>query len=377
MVERGAGGQPVGPEPEANLSPAFSPADAVDLIIVNWNGRQHLERCLPALAAQRLAPAQILVADNASSDGSQAWLRETWPRVRLLELEANLGFAEANNRAIRASRSPWVALLNNDTLPEPGWLEALLDAARGQPRVGSVASCMLFLEDPGMVQSAGIALDPTGIAWDRLGGAAADRGAVPGGVFGASAGAALYRRAALEDVAEPDAEGRPSVFDPDFFMYLEDVDLAWRLRLRGWTSVYAPEARVLHQGSASSGEGSPFKNRLLARNKVWTLVKDYPGRPFLLRLPLILAYDLASAPYRLIVQGQTAAFAGRLAALSGLGAALAKRRRIQARRRATWSELRAAMSPLEAPWAVLARYAHLSGRREAGPARSGSGEPRA
>ena len=364
-------------EQGAVMSQTASPADAVDLIIVNWNGRQHLERCLPALAAQRLSPTQILVADNGSSDGSQAWLREAWPQVRLLELEANLGFAEANNRAIRASHAPWVALLNNDTLPEPGWLEALLLAAQQQPRVGSVASCMLFLEDPGMVQSAGIALDPTGIAWDRLGGAPADRAAEPGRVFGASAGAALYRRAALEDVAEPDAEGRPAIFDPDFFMYLEDVDLAWRLRLRAWEAVYAPEARVLHQGSASSGEGSPFKNRLLARNKVWTLVKDYPSRPLLARLPLILAYDLASAPYRLIVQGQTAAFAGRLAALADLGAALAKRRRIQARRRATWADLQAAMSPLEAPWAVLARYAHLSGRREPGPTPTGVGEPRA
>ena len=157
------------------------------------------------------------------------------------------------------------------------------------------------------------------------------------------------------------------VLDEGFFLYKEDVDLAWRLRLRGWDAAYAPAARVLHEGSASSGEGSPFKNRLLARNKVWTLIKDYPLGPLLAHLPLVLAYDLGSAPYRLIFQGQTAAFSGRAAALAGFRGALAKRRRIQARRRIIWAELRAAMSPLETPWAVLRRYAHLSGKREAGP----------
>jgi len=163
----------------------------------------------------------------------------------------------------------------------------------------------------------------------------------------------------------PDAEGRPAYFDPDFFMYLEDVDLAWRLRLRGWQGVYEPAAVVLHAGSASSGEGSPFKNRLLARNKAWTLVKNYPTWPLLLRLPLVLAYDLGSAPYRLIVQGQTAAFSGRIDALRGLADALRKRKRIQAGRSAGWPELRAAMERLEPPWAVLRRYRHLKREREA------------
>ncbi len=336
----------------------------IDLIIVSWNGREHLARCLPALREQRLAPTRILVADNGSEDGSQAWLREHWPEVDLLDLGRNLGFAEANNRAIRASSAPWVALLNNDTRPEPAWLEALWEAARDRPRLGSVASCMLFWDEPDRIQSAGIALDATGIAWDRLGGAPAGEGEREAAVFGASAGAALYRRAALEDVAEPDARGRPAVFDPDFFMYLEDVDLAWRLRLRGWEAAYAPAARVLHQGSASSGEGSPFKNRLLARNKVWTLIKDYPTLPLLARLPLVLAYDLGSAPYRLLLQGQSSALLGRLDALAGLRAALRKRRRIQARRRAGWPVIRAAMAPVEPPWAIPGRYRHLTPRRQ-------------
>ncbi len=336
--------------------------ERVAVILVNWNGRPHLERCLPALAAQTWPALEVVVVDNASSDGSVAWLEAAWPAVRVIALDRNAGFAEANNRAIGTTDAPWVALLNNDTLPDPGWLAALVAAAAGDPRIASVASRMLFLDAPGVINSAGIAVDPTGIAWDRLGGAPATAGDAPAEVFGASAGAALFRRTALDDVAEPGPEGRAAVFDPRFFMYLEDVDLAWRLRLRGWRSVYAPGARVLHHGSASSGEGSPFKNRLLARNKVWTVIKSYPTWPLAAWWPLVLAYDLASAPYRWIAQGQTAALRGRLDALAGLRPVLAQRRRVQARRTAAWSEIAAAMAPLDPPWAVLRRYRHLRGR---------------
>jgi GT2 family glycosyltransferase len=339
-------------------------APEVSVILVNWNGWSHLERCLPALLAQEGPSFEVLVADNGSSDGSQAHLKERWPNVRLLELGDNLGFAEANNRAIRESHTPWVVLLNNDTEPRPGWLAALVQRVASDPAIASVASLMLFMDRPEMVNSAGIALDETGIAWDLLGGAKAEEAQRELKVFGPSAGAALYRREALDEVAMPDARGLPAYFDPDFFMYLEDVDLAWRLRLAGWKAAYEPRAQVLHAGSASSGEGSSFKNRLLARNKVWTLLKNYPTWPLLARLPLVLAYDLGSAPYRLLVQGQSAAFSGRIDALRGIAGALRKRKQIQAQRKATWPELRDSMRRLEPPWAVLRRYRHLKREEE-------------
>ena len=358
-------------------------AAPVSVILVNWNGRHHLAQCLPALAAQTYPNFHILVVDNASSDGSCAYLADQWPAVRVLALSTNCGFAVANNRAIAQTDAPWVALLNNDTVPDSGWLAALVAAGeQGGARLAAVASRMVFFDRPAMLNSAGIAIDPAGIAWDWLGGepdatlahatpgvatradatsadaTPADASPVP--VFGASGGAALYRRAALLDVAEAVSADRPAeVFDERFFMYLEDVDLAWRLQLRGWQSVYQPAARVLHHGSASSGEGSPFKNRLLARNKVWTVLKNYPTLPLLGYLPIILAYDLASAPYRLLFQGQTAALAGRLDAWAGLRGTLARRNAIQARRTAGWAEIRSTMAPLEPPWAVLRRYRHL------------------
>lgn len=341
----------------------MTPSDRrVAVVVVTWNGRAHLARCLPALAAQSWPGVEVVVADNGSTDGSVAWLAEAWPTVRVLDLGANLGFAEANNRAIRATDAPWVALLNNDTLPDAGWIAAMMAAAAGDPRIGAVASRMLFMDDPEVINSAGIAVDRAGIAWDRLGGAPAADGDAPAEVFGASAGAALFRRAALDDVAEPGPGGMPAVFDPRFFMYLEDVDLAWRLRLRGWRCAYAPAARVLHHGSASAREGSPFKNRLLARNKVWTVVKNYPLGPLLWWWPVILAYDLGSAPYRLLFQGQTAAARGRLDAMTGIGPALRQRRWIQARRTAPWAWIAGCLSPVASPWAVLRRYRHLGAR---------------
>lgn len=234
-----------------------------------------------------------------------------------------------------------------------------MEAGEAAPGIASVASLMLFADRSGMVNSAGIAVEPTGIAWDRLGGEPVAAASEPCRVFGASAGAGLFRREAMWDAAETGPDGRRQVFDERYFMFMEDVDLAWRLRLRGWESCYAPGARVLHAGSASAGEGSTFKNRLLARNKIWTILKDYPARPLLVRLPLVLAYDLASVPYRLAFQGQTAALLGRADAMRDLGETLSRRRRVQARRQVEWPRLSSAMSPLAAPWSVARRYRHL------------------
>lgn len=347
------------PPPTSALPPA------VDVIVLNWNGQHFLSECLPALAAQTYPRFEVMVVDNGSTDGSLEWLAETWPGVKVLALGTNLGFSAANNRGIHATHAPWLVILNNDTVPEPGWLAALIAAGESNPRIGAVASHQVFYDRPQMVNSAGIAVDPAGIAWDGLGGTrlperAALATAALRPVFGASAGAGLYRRAALWDVGESVRPDQPTeIFDESFFMYLEDVDLAWRLRLRNWTCVLAPLALIRHHGSATSGEGSPFKLRLLARNKMWSVLKNYPFWPLLAYLPIILAYDLASAPYRLFVQGKTAPFTGRFEAIGGLPTVLRRRRAIQARRTADWRTIRAALANLDPPWAVLSRYRHI------------------
>jgi GT2 family glycosyltransferase len=169
-------------------------------------------------------------------------------------------------------------------------------------------------------------------------------------VFGPCAGAALYRRAMLDQVG---------LFDEEFFAYLEDVDLAWRARLAGWRCLYAPEASVLHVHSATGVEGSPFKSYHLGRNKLWAIAKNYPAPHLYLLLPLIGVYDLAAVLYGVARRRDVAALRGRIAGLAGLPRQMAKRRKAQGMRSVPFSTLAGQMAPLATPLGVLDRYRHL------------------
>lgn len=323
----------------------------VSVIILNWNGRHFLERCILALQAQTYRDFETVLVDNGSTDGSVPFLRERFPHVQLIINEENQGFSGANNQAIRATDSEFVVTLNNDTEAEPNWLEELVRAINADERVGACASKMLFAHEPGMINSAGIALDRAGIAWDWRGGETddpAERQAVD--VFGACAGAALYRRAMLDDIG---------LFDERFFAYLEDVDLAWRARWAGWSALFVPTARVVHFYSGTGGEGSHFKNRLLGRNKTWVIAKNYPWPQVLWYLPIILLYDLGSIPYTLIWRGDWGPVRGRLEGLAGLWTAMQARRTASHSHRISGQEMLARMARLATPRALWRRYSHL------------------
>ncbi|MHB1130992.1 MAG: glycosyltransferase family 2 protein [Chloroflexota bacterium] len=323
----------------------------ITVIVVNWNGVHLLSQCLDSLARQTFGDAETIVVDNGSVDGSVGYLRQHFPGVRVLANESNLGFARANNQAIAASESEFLALLNNDAWVEPSWLQHLLAEADARPAAGSFASKMVFAQAPEVINSTGISIDRAGIAWDRLGGAA-DAAASQVGceIFGACAGAALYRRAMLSDIG---------CFDDDFFAYLEDVDLAWRARLRGWSSFYVPSAKVYHQHSATGGEGSPFKNYLLGRNKLWTIIKNYPMPEMVKYIPLIALYDALSVQYSVILRGDWSPLRGRMAGLAGLRALLGKRRLVQSRRTVSFSDIARLVEPVVRPDLVARRYRHI------------------
>ncbi|MEJ2748909.1 MAG: glycosyltransferase family 2 protein, partial [Anaerolineae bacterium] len=252
----------------------------VAVVIANWNGRSWLQQCLPTLAAQTFKDFSIIVVDNGSTDGSTTWLAENWPEVKLLPQKKNLGFATANNIGIRATKSPFVVLLNNDTLVDPGWLEALLTAV-SEPDVGMAASCIVRWNQPDQLDSAGIVVDKAGIAWNRGWGQPATLASKPCFVFGPSAAAALYRRDMLDDIG---------LFDEDYFAYYEDVDLAWRAQRAGWHCRYTPDARVRHWHSATALKTPNYKNFLNGRNKIWTILKNYDWPALLWASPVIIAY---------------------------------------------------------------------------------------
>jgi len=330
----------------------------VSVVVVSWNGRPLLERLLPALAAQTFRDFELVAVDNGSTDGSAELVERLWPEARVLRAGVNLGFARGSNVGIGLARGQLLALLNNDCLPEPAWLERAVAAADASG-AGMVATRQLRAEDPRTIDSAGVALDRAAIAWDRGGGcdAGTPEAALPP-LFGPSGGAALYRRDLLEDVG---------TFDAELGMYYEDVDLAWRARLRGWGCAAAPGALALHLGSASGGRNSPRKRFLLARNKLWVAAKCYPSEALRRYLAAMVLYDAAAAvayataspPRAVGPEARRAALAGRLAGLRGLPRQLAKRRAIQARRTASADDVLRAMASLEPPWRAGRRFAHL------------------
>jgi GT2 family glycosyltransferase len=245
------------------------------VVVVNFNGQHFLERCLAALLEQELEePFEVLLVDNGSSDESVAFVRRRFPTVQVIEAQRNLGFAGGNNLGMRAAQGRHIVLLNNDTQVRAGWLKALVTAAEQNPTAGAIAAKLLFVEPPNTIQNAGSLLLSDGSGADR-GFREPDRGQYDTAeeVFGACGASVLYRRQMLEDVG---------VFDETFFMYYEDTDLNWRMRLRGWKVVYEPGAVVDHVHAGSSREWSPFFIFHVDRNRLFMLLKD-ASMPMVLR----------------------------------------------------------------------------------------------
>jgi GT2 family glycosyltransferase len=305
------------------------------VVVLNWNGKKYIRDCLRAALAQTYPDFVIACVDNASTDGSREIVQDEFPEVRLIALPENLHYARGTNAGIQeALRDPlceFVCPLNNDTRADPEWLSALVQATHAD-HIGSAAAKLLLMDHPNVLNGAGIWITRDGAAVDR-GWLQRDEGQFDRDpdVFGPSGGAALYRREALETVG---------LFDADFVAYLEDVDLAWRLRIGGYASRFAPDAIVYHKHSASSSPASPWKTYISERNRIWNLVQNYPWRDIALAPPWNAAKNIValrrrlrprrypisfgeSLPFREVL---TAHLRGRRAAYAGLSRALHKRR---------------------------------------------------
>jgi GT2 family glycosyltransferase len=293
----------------------------ISVVIVTFNGRHLLEPCLRALFAGSRLPDEVIVVDNASRDDTVSWVMRTYPVVRVDRCAANLGFAAANNRAIRASTGTYVLTLNNDTEITPDALARMASAFDdAEPHISAVMPTMVFAESPEVIACAGLEAFTNGVVRDAGVGQSVGVGHEPYPIFGPSAGAALYRRAALDDVG---------LFDPAFFMYLEDADLAWRLRLRGWGTLAVP-ATVRHKVSATAGYGSPRKAYYLARNRWWCILKNLPTALLQRDAVDMARYDAAAIAYATIT-GDRASLIGRRDAIRDLPTILRTRETIQSR----------------------------------------------
>lgn len=315
------------------MSTRMGDKSRASVVIVNWNGALFLERCLGALMAQTVKPYEIILVDNASSDGSLEIARR-FPSVRLMSLDRNTGFAIGNNLAIEAAskESEWIALINPDAFAEPSWLEALLLMTESNSGFDVFGSKLVNAADPMILDGAGDAYHLSGLVW-RMG----HGSPVPilaeneREVFSPCAAAALYRRSALCEIGG---------FDEDYFCYVEDVDLGFRLRLAGYRCLYVPHSVVHHVGSGTTGgQHSDFAIYHGHRNLVWTFIKNMPGILFWLLLPLHVSLNAASIIwFTLRGQGQVIWRAKR-DALLGLPKMWCKRQTVQNRKVASVSEI--------------------------------------
>lgn len=312
----------------------------VSIIIPHWNGREHLDVCLTSLRNQTFTDFEVILVDNASTDGSQEFVRRQFPEVQLIELAENRGFTGACNVGYAAALGDYIILLNNDTETDPGWLAALVDGFERYPAAGSLASKMLLFDKRDHFHTAG--------DYYRVDGRPGNRGVWQQDcgqydreeqVFSACGGAAAYRRIVIEETG---------FLDDDFFFSGEDVDLGWRIHLAGKEVWYIPSAVVYHKLKATGGSvtGSYYDGR----NFLYIIWKNYPGSLLrrywtaVFRAQLHIAWEALKAWRGAAARAR---LRGQLAGLLGLLKMLPRRRRIQANRRVPDETLTAVLTAVD------------------------------
>ncbi|MFA5100223.1 MAG: glycosyltransferase family 2 protein [Candidatus Omnitrophota bacterium] len=305
----------------------------VSIIILNYNGKHILGVCLDSVIKQSYGSLEIIVVDNGSNDGSAEFVRAKYPGVKVLENNVNLGYVKAANMGIVLSRGEFLVVLNNDTRVDRDWIAHLVIAAQKDASIGICASKQLNFNDTNILDSAGILLCRGGYARDR-GRHQEDRGQYDKvqEIFGAAGASAFYRRAMLD---------RIGLFDDDYFAYCEEFDLSFRALLAGWKCVFVPEARVYHMsGQTRAARDQGFLVYYVERNRLFTLVKNFPLGLLVLHLPYLLKYEL-DIFLRILRRLEKEAVLARLDALRLLPKMLKKRALIQRNRKVPLGRVRA------------------------------------
>jgi len=318
----------------------------VSIIILNWNGKEHLETCLPSVIGQTYEDIETIVVDNGSTDGSIEYVKQNYDTVKLVCNSTNVGFAEGNNVGIRAASGEYVVVLNNDTEVDKNWISSFVKVAEENPDAGMFACKILSYYDRKQIDCVGHLIYPDGLSRGR------GRGEVDEGQYDTieevafpSGCAALYRREMLDQIG---------LFDGDFFIYVEDSDLGIRGRLAGWKCLYAPDAVVYHKYSATMGGYSPGKAIMIERNRIWFVTKNLPVAMVISSFYyafiryLFQAYDASfgsGAARKFVSEGSrwtvvSVLFKAYWSALAGMPKMQKKRRKIQKQKQVSNSEIR-------------------------------------
>ena len=322
------------------------------IIVLNWNGEDVIRDCLDSLRRQTVT-ARIIIVDNASTDNSREIIRNEYPEFLLLELDENTGFAKGNNLGLAFALEKYrdlkyVALLNNDTKAQSDWLEKLVVALDENKNCGIAASKLLCWDgetEAEVIDSAGDIFYQHGLAGKRGFGEPKDKYNEEEKIFGACAGAALYRVEMIKEVG---------FLDDDFFAYNEDVDLSFRARLYGWECIFVSDAVVWHRVSYSTKTFSDRSIYWSKRNSFWVMIKNLPVGIFLKYFFHIVGYNLLS-DLRWILGGRIKpVIKGRWDGLMKLRVMLKKRKEIMRSRKVENSEIDKWITK-ETPWFVSLR----------------------
>lgn len=295
-------------------------SDRVTVVIVNWNGKALLDECLESLRKQVYSSFSIIIVDNDSQDGSVDFVKTNYPEIKVIALSQNLGFASANNLALQTIQTDYVALLNNDAVTDTMWLNNLVTALETRPEAGFVASKMLFYHQPDVIDRVGDAYTKAGTALLRGRGMKSHNFNEIDWVFGACAGAALYRMSMLNDIG---------LFNENFFLLYEDVDLSFRAQLKGYKCLFVPQAIVYHKGSHSIIHDSPMSIYYSHRNLEWVYIQNMPARLILRTIFPHILYNIAALCYFVVRGRGIDYFRAKRDALKGFKRALKKRHQIQ------------------------------------------------
>jgi len=256
---------------------------SVNVVVVNWNGKHHLEECLDSLSKQTFKAFETILVDNGSEDGSIEFVEKNFPAVKIIKLNKNEGFCRGNNIGLQHSSGDFIALLNNDTLVDMHWLEELFKAMTKHSHVGICASCIVNYYFRDILDTAGDGFDLCGVGYKVGEGMPVTEFRKKRYVFGACAGAVLYRRSMIDDIG---------FFDERFFAVGEDLDLSFRAILAGYKCLYVPDAVVYHKVNQTVGRNSDFLLYHSRRNVEYTFFKNMPFPLIIVTFPLHIIYNL-------------------------------------------------------------------------------------
>jgi GT2 family glycosyltransferase len=310
----------------------------ISTVILNWNGKEYLHPCLQSVKGQTYPNIEIILVDNASTDGSIEYIKDLLSDLRLIINYRNIGYGGGNNRGIEEARGRYIFVLNSDTEIEKRCVELLWECIETDQRIGVTTPKILLYDRRDVIDAAGLTIYPDGLSIGRGRLEPQEKYNQREEVFFGSGCASLFRKEMLEEIG---------LFDEDFFAYAEDTDLGWRARLARWKSYYVPEAVVYHHHSKKFGTYSPLKAFLVERNRIWVAWKNFP-LPILYLWPF---YTLWRYFYQgigaLIQRGASGRFGQEsssfllifilmkayLSGLRGLPAILRKRKEVQSKKR--------------------------------------------